>query len=168
MRVYSLKELEELGYKKVAPRRFVRMYQAKPKKDLKSSAKYAGTYLIEKKSYYFRSGWEYIYALFLQAALENGEIAAWEYEPYTFCFEKITKGTRYYLPDFKITMSDGTHWWAEVKGRMDRKSKTKLNRMEKYFPEEEIRLVRRKQINKIKNSGIIKPEHYKAMIERCQ
>lgn len=87
---------------------------------------------------FFRSSWEYNFALYLEFLKEKNQIKAWEHEPQTFWFEKIKRGTRSYLPDFKVTRLDGTHYWAEVKGYMDAKSKTKIKRFKKYYPKEEI------------------------------
>lgn len=75
---------------------------------------------------YFRSRYEANYARFL-----NWRKLAWEYETKTFWFEKITRGTRSYTPDFWVPSEDAFH---EVKGWMDPKSQTKLNRMKRYHP----------------------------------
>jgi len=55
-----------------------------------------------------------------------------EYEPKTFWFEGIKKGTRAYIPDFYIPEKDE---WHEFKGWLDDKSVTKMKRMKKYHPE---------------------------------
>ena len=52
-----------------------------------------------------------------------------------FLFEKIITGTRTYIPDFKIYHFDDSFEYHEVKGWLDSKSKTKLKRMKKYFPQ---------------------------------
>ena len=93
------------------------------------------------KEIYFRSKWELDYANYLQSLKDYSLISEWEYEPKTFWFEEIKRGTRSYLPDFKITRTDKTHYWVEVKGYMDAKSKTKIKRFRKYYPEEELFLV---------------------------
>lgn len=77
----------------------------------------------------------------MQLLKEKKIIAEWEHEPKTFWFEEIKRGTRSYLPDFKVTCLDGTHYWVEVKGFMDAKSKTKLKRFKKYYSKEEIYVV---------------------------
>jgi predicted nuclease of restriction endonuclease-like RecB superfamily len=87
---------------------------------------------------FFRSGWEWKVAKYLQFLKEQALIKEWEHEPETFWFEEIRRGTRSYLPDFKITRSDGTHYWVEVKGYLDRKSRTKIKRFRKYYPQEEL------------------------------
>ena len=84
---------------------------------------------------YVRSRWEANYARYLNWLKAKGQIAAWEYEPDTFWFEAIKRGTRSYTPDFKVTENDGRVVYHEVKGWMDAKSATKLKRMAKYYPE---------------------------------
>ena len=96
---------------------------------------------IAGRRIYFRSGWEVNYAQYLQFLKEKEQILDWEYEPTVFWFNEIKRGTRSYLPDFKITRLDNTHYWIEVKGYLDAKSKTKIKRFKKYYPHEEIRVV---------------------------
>jgi hypothetical protein len=89
---------------------------------------------------FFRSRWEANYARFLEFQKTRGLITSWEYEPTTFWFEAIRRGVRSYTPDFKI--HTGTiEYYIEVKGWMDKKSRTKLARMRLYHPNIEIRLV---------------------------
>ena len=89
---------------------------------------------------FFRSSWEANYARYLNWLKANGQIVDWEYEPKTFVFEVIKRGTRAYTPDFRVTF--GSHYeWHEVKGWMDAKSATRLARMAKYYPEERVVVV---------------------------
>lgn len=74
----------------------------------------------------------------MQLLKEQGEISDWEHESKTFWFEEIRRGTRSYLPDFKVTRPCGSHYWIEVKGYLDCKSRTKIKRFRKYYPEEEL------------------------------
>lgn len=90
---------------------------------------------------YVRSAWEANYCRYLNWLVEQGAIREWEYEPDTFYFDAIKRGTRSYTPDFKVTTNDGTIEYHEVKGWMDAKSKTKLKRMKKYHPNVKIVLV---------------------------
>ena len=83
---------------------------------------------------YFRSAWEANYARYLNFLIENNEIKGWEFEPETFWFEGVKRGCRSYTPDFKIVNNYDEVEWHEVKGWMDKKSKTKLKRMKKYHP----------------------------------
>lgn len=90
---------------------------------------------------YVRSSWEANYCRYLNWLVEMCEIKSWEYEPDTFEFEKIKRGSRFYTPDFKIFENDGSVIYHEVKGWMDEKSATKLKRMAKYYPEIKIILI---------------------------
>lgn len=87
---------------------------------------------------YFRSAWEANYARYLNFLLERGEIAGWAFEPKTFEFTKIKRGTRAYTPDFRVDLVGGGHEWHEVKGWMDDKSKTRLSRFARYYPAEKL------------------------------
>lgn len=93
---------------------------------------------IAGRRIFFRSDWEMRVAKHLQLLKEQGEISEWEHEPQTFWFEEIKRGTRSYLPDFKVTRPCGIHYWVEVKGYFDRKSWTKIKRFKKYYPEEQL------------------------------
>ena len=101
----------------------------------------AGWREIAGKRMYFRSKWEANYARFLEFLECCSSIAKWEHEPYTFWFEGIKRGVVSYLPDFKVTRVDGTHYWVEVKGHFDARSVTKLKRMAKYHPKEQVMVV---------------------------
>jgi len=101
---------------------------------------------------YFRSSWEANYARYLNFLKSKGNIYKWEFEPDTFWFEKIKRGVRSYLPDFKIWETEAsTPYYVEIKGWMDDKSKTKLKRMKKYYPHVRIYVVEKKQYTEIKN-----------------
>ena len=109
-----------------------------------------GTYNINGKKIFFRSLWEANYALYLDFLIKQGQILKWEFEPDTFWFEKIRRGVRSYKPDFKILNNDNTEEYHEVKGWMDSKSKTKLNRMRIYYPEVKILLIDKDIYNDLK------------------
>lgn len=96
---------------------------------------------------YFRSMWEANYARYLQYLKKMGHIKNWEHEPQTFWFHAIKRGTITYLPDFKITRNDDTHYWVEVKGYMDSKSQTKIKRFKKYYPDEILEVKGKKWFN---------------------
>jgi hypothetical protein len=95
----------------------------------------------DKEPIYFRSTWEYYYAIFLEKLKQEKKIIDYKHEPKCFWFEDIKRGVRSYLPDFCVTHLNGTEEWAEVKGYFDSKSQTKMKRMAKYYPEVKIRLV---------------------------
>ncbi len=90
---------------------------------------------------YYRSGWEANYARYLNFLVTQKQIIQWEYEPKTFVFEGVTRGVLTYTPDFLVTEKDGSTVWHEVKGWMDAKSKAKLKRMAKFYPDEVILVV---------------------------
>ena len=90
---------------------------------------------------YVRSAWEANYARYLNWLVAQGEIEAWEYEPDTFWFHGIKRGTRSYTPDFKIYNNGGTVEYHELKGWMSPKSKTQLKRMARYHPAVKIVLI---------------------------
>jgi hypothetical protein len=96
---------------------------------------------IGGKRKYFRSKWEANFARYLEFLKKYGHIKDWDHEPQTFWFLQIKRGTRSYLPDFKVTENDGSHNWIEVKGYFDQKSNTKIKRFRKYYPQEKFRLV---------------------------
>lgn len=95
----------------------------------------------DKEPIYFRSSWEYYYAIFLQKLKQENKIKEWAHEPKPFWFNEIKRGVRSYLPDFCVLHNDGTEEWVETKGFYDSKSQTKMKRMAKYYPEIKIRLV---------------------------
>ncbi len=72
---------------------------------------------------------------------KNASLTKWEHEKETFWFEKIRRGCRSYLPDFRITHMDGKVEYHEVKGWMDARSKTKIKRMAKYYPHIKLRVI---------------------------
>lgn len=103
---------------------------------------------------YFRSGWEANIARYLNFLVSHNEIHRWQYEPDTFWFEKIKRGTRSYTPDFKIwDKEDADPYYWEVKGYMDKKSQTKLKRMAKYYPSVTIELVDSTRYKAIKKTA---------------
>lgn len=104
------------------------------------------------KSIYMRSSWELNYACYLDYLIDLKEISKWEYEVDVFWFEKIKRGVRSYKPDFKVYDMEGNFIYHEVKGWMDDKSKTKLNRMRIYYPNIKILIIDQKYYNNIKKN----------------
>jgi hypothetical protein len=105
----------------------------------------AGWREIGDRRHYFRSRWEANYARYLEWLKQRGDILEWEYEPETFWFDKIKRGCRSYLPDFRVHELNGNKPLHEVKGWMDARSKTTLRRMAKYHPGQKIVLIRQKE-----------------------
>lgn len=91
--------------------------------------------------FFCKSDWELRFAKHLQFLKETNLIQEWRYEPETFWFLQIKRGIRSYKPDFKVTENDGTHYWVEVKGFMDKKSQTKIKRFKKYYPKERLLII---------------------------
>lgn len=83
---------------------------------------------------YFRSAWEANWARYLNWLKDRGELRAWSFEPETFEFAGIKRGSRFYTPDFRIEENNGRIVYHEIKGWMDKVSATKLRRMRKYHP----------------------------------
>lgn len=98
---------------------------------------------IGEKTHYYRSKMEASYARQLELMKKSGLIQEWYHEPETFWFLEIKRGVRSYKPDFKVINLDGSHYWVEVKGYMDAKSKTKIKRFNKYYPNEKLIVVTR-------------------------
>lgn len=110
---------------------------------------------IGGKVFFARSSWEANIACYFQFLKEKGQIKDWLHEPETFWFLSIKRGVRSYLPDFKIINNDDTFYFEEVKGWMDAKSKTKLNRMRIYYPNIEVRVLDQKRYNDIKKNKLL-------------
>jgi hypothetical protein len=106
---------------------------------------------------YFRSMWEANFARYLNWLLKHQQIRAWEYEPDTFWFKTITRGSRFYTPDFKVIENDSRIVYYEIKGYMDSCSNTKLKRMAKYYPHITIRLIGEREYRNVakKVAGLI-------------
>lgn len=110
----------------------------------------AGWREIGGKKKYFRSKWEANYARYLEWLKLHNQIKEWQHENKTFWFDKIKRGCRSYLPDFEIENNNGTLEYHEVKGWFDDRSKTKIKRMKKYYPEVKLVIIFAKQYNEIK------------------
>lgn len=107
----------------------------------KPTAWKAAWHVIDGRRNYYRSHWEYHYALYLQMLKEKGKITEWEHEPHTFWFEGIKRGVCSYKPDFRVTHLNDSQEYCEVKGYYDSKSLTKIKRMAKYHPKVKFRVV---------------------------
>ena len=106
---------------------------------------------------YYRSRWEANYARYLQFLKENGKITDWKHEPKTFWFDGVKRGTLSYLPDFVTYELDGSEIYHEVKGWMDKRSKTKINRMKKYHKDVKLLVIDSKAYKELNKSfsGVI-------------
>lgn len=101
------------------------------------------------KRCYFRSTWELKYAKYLDFLKKHKQINEWLYEPDTFWFEGIRRGTNNYKPDFKVVMPDESIYYVEVKGYWDSKSLTKIKRMKKYHPSVNLKTVDKEWFSKM-------------------
>jgi len=95
---------------------------------------------IGGKKFYARSSWEITHANWLQSIKEKQIIKDWNHEPKTFWFTGIKRGAMSYLPDFELTLIDNTTEYHEVKGWMDSRSKTKIKRFRKQYPQFQLRI----------------------------
>lgn len=100
---------------------------------------------------YFRSSWEANYARYLNKLIQLGVVVSWEYEPETFWFKGIKRGTLSYRPDFRVIYkNDPTPEYVEIKGWIVAKDHTKWRRMKKYHPHIKLTIVAQKEYNNIK------------------
>ena len=130
-------------------------HKGKMPKNMQRSGKWgnvkSGYFNINGKEMFFRSKWEANYALYLDFLIKQKQIKKWEYESDVFIFEKIKFGTRSYRPDFKVINNDDSIIYYEVKGYMDAKSKTKIKRMAKYYPDIKLIIIDKDIYQDIKN-----------------
>ncbi len=90
---------------------------------------------------FFRSGWEANYARYLNLQIGQNAIVSWEFEPERFKFP-VHDGPLSYTPDFIVWERDASdHYYVEIKGWMDPKSRTKLQRMKEFYPDVAVRLI---------------------------
>ena len=115
----------------------------------KSYSKGKGGRRLDLENKYFRSRWEANYARYLNWLQEKKQIRGWDYEPDTFEFHHIKRGSRFYTPDFRVEHLDGFIEYHEVKGWLDPKSVTKLKRMSRCYPDIKVKLIRQKEMRVI-------------------
>ena len=89
---------------------------------------------VDGKRMYLKSKWEKRYCLYLSFMKKHNHITDYWYEPETFWFEGIKRGTNNYKPDFKVQFPSGNLEFYEVKGYETAKDLTKYKRMKKYHP----------------------------------
>lgn len=105
------------------------------------------TAVFNGRKCYFRSKFEYHWALYLQFLLKCSKILDWFYEPDLFIFKGEITAPVQYRPDFKVidTMDgmfpDGITVYQECKGYHDGSANAKLQRMAKHFPDVIMELV---------------------------
>ena len=89
---------------------------------------------IDGKKMYLKSNWERRYCLYLSLMLKHKYVVDYQYEPETFWFQGILRGTNNYKPDFRVEFPSGKIEYFEVKGYETSKDRTKYKRMKKYHP----------------------------------
>ena len=150
----SVKSWASFSEEKKAKKVF-RMLKTKAKKGTYAKARPHVTWKqgwreIAGRRIFFRSRWEANYARYLQFLKDRGDILEWEHEPKTFWFEEIKRGVCSYLPDFRVYFGKESYEYHEVKGWMDSRSKTKIKRMRKYYPEETLVVIAADKYREIK------------------
>lgn len=131
---WTQKDIDKLGNKV----KILNTERPEPKKRFKQQWVELGG-----KRFYSRSKWEANYARYLQWMKERGLIEDWDHEPDEFLFPMYSRGVTNYLPDFRVQKGkkkDDVEY-HEVKGYMDSKSKTKINRFRKHYPEYKLRVI---------------------------
>ncbi len=100
---------------------------------------------------FVRSAWEANWARYLNFLVQNAHdpLLRWEYEPDTFWFDGVRRGTVSYMPDFKLFERGREPYYQEIKGRMDQKSRTKMQRMKKYHPDVRVDLIDEKAYREV-------------------
>lgn len=98
----------------------------KPQKATKKLAKRSLVGKREDLGLFMRSGWEANVARWMLHTKQS-----FQYEPQTFFFQGVKKGTVIYTPDFNLSGE-----WLEVKGMMDGRGRAAIRRFKKYYPEE--------------------------------
>lgn len=101
---------------------------------------------------FVRSSWEANYARYLNLLKKMQVIEGWQYEPETFWFNGIRRGTLTYKPDFKIIYKSSREpEYVEIKGWETARDRTKWRRMKKYHPHIKLTVIRKKEYKNIKN-----------------
>lgn len=99
---------------------------------------------------FFRSSWEANYARYLNLLLKMRIVESWQYEPETFWFDGIRRGTASYRPDFRVLYrGDCMPEYVEIKGWIVAKDHTKWKRMAKYHPSVKLIIVKAKEYYEI-------------------
>lgn len=112
----------------------------------------AGGHREDLGGVYFRSAWEANYARYLNLLMKMGVVKSWAFESETFWFENIRRGVRSFLIDFKVQyVSEERPVYVEIKGYMDKRSKTKISRFRKYYPQHRLEVIGSKEYYSMRN-----------------
>src|SRR5262249_48437774 len=101
---------------------------------------------------FVRSSWEANYARYLNLLMRLGVVEKWDYEPETFWFKGIRRGTTSYRPDFRVKYKgDSRLEYVEIKGWIVAKDQVKWRRMAKYHPHIKLVIVKAKEYYALQN-----------------
>lgn len=96
----------------------------------------------EGKGVFVRSKWEANIYRILNRLVQDGDVESFIYEPPDYEFP-VKRGITFYKADFQVKWANGNVEVWEIKGYMDKASKTKLNRMKKYHPNVNVKMIGR-------------------------
>ena len=98
---------------------------------------------INGRRIYFPNRTEANYFRYLLWQKEHGLVMDFEYQPKPFDFVPfgVVRGITSYRPDFRVVDREGKEYFVETKGYVQKDLKTKLNRMRKFYPLVEVRVV---------------------------
>lgn len=147
------RRLTEIQMKKAIDTKIAKYGTAGPFARTRRRSWKAGWRDVGGKQIYFRSRWEFNYAIYLQSLVSDGSILGWQYEAKAFAFDKPLNGAFSYLPDFEVTLLNGQVEYHEVKGWMDCRSETKLRLMKKCFPDVVVKLIQKSWFDEFERNG---------------
>lgn len=101
----------------------------------------AGHRVVGGLSIFFRSRWEFNYALYLEHQMITGKIKSWLHEAKAFMFYGEETGPVSMLPDFTVYQNDGSCELHEVKGWVDARTVLGMERMTKHYPSNKITMI---------------------------
>ena len=95
---------------------------------------------------FVRSSWEANFCRYLNLLMKMGVVEEWSYEPETFWFKGVKRGTNSYKPDFRVKWKgDPRPEYIEIKGHETAKDRTKWRRMKKYHPNIRLQVIGKKE-----------------------
>lgn len=166
----SWRRMKETGTGQMSPEALQRKsdLRAGPRPPEKSYSRAAAGRRHDLGDLYVRSAWEANYARYLNLLVKMGVVEWWKYEPQTYWFHEIKRGVRTYTPDFEVKYKgDERVETVELKGWMDQKSRTRLARMAKYYPEVRITLIGDKEYRALKKKWASAIPHWETKTPRA-
>lgn len=107
---------------------------------------------VDLKNIHFKSKMEanvYLWLDYLIRKDPHTFFTVW-YEPERFHFKKSPWSCTSYVPDFKLTTKKGSYYF-EVKGFWDVLDRAKINLMKRDYPWIRLKIVDKRQYNKVKD-----------------